>query len=214
MQVQSLPTPAPPAILEMLPNLHAVGGMFPRRARVQLDHLLLSIEALLLSIEALNLSTQQRSFNGSEAIYIVAQELGLQDTINRVALWRLRSTNPLRRHGSQRKDLSLTEAKALVVVICDLAKRLRARICELLLANQQLSEKGLSPNHHYLLGDYLERFRAHFRSRMNPKRAIIASYSDEQLDELALNLLNQLLFCTGVAGTQRLWTSLFDGEVA
>lgn len=201
-------------ILETLPDMQPIGGIFPRRARVQIDLLLLALESLLLSIEALNLSTQQNSFNGSEAIYAVAQELGLQNMVSRVTLWKLRSANPLRRHGSQRKDLGMAEAKALVVLICDVAKRLRVRICELLIANQQLTDKGFSPDHHYLLGDYLARFRAHFRSRMNPKRAIVASYTDEALNELALNLLNQLLFCTGVSGTQRLWFSLFDGEVA
>ena len=39
-------------------------------------------------------------------------------------------------------------------------------------------------------------------------------YDDEKLNQLALNLLSQLLFYTGTAGTQRLWNSLFDGEVA
>jgi len=28
-----------------------------------------------------------------------------------------------------------------------------------------------------------------------------------------LNLLSKLLFCTGTAGMQRFWVSLFDGEV-
>ncbi|HIK55800.1 MAG TPA: DUF3038 domain-containing protein [Synechococcales cyanobacterium M55_K2018_004] len=215
MQVQTPPAQPSSVLLDSLPDIDYLGDVFPRRARVQIDLLLLSIEALLLSIEALNLSTQQRSFNGSEAIFAVAQELGLQEVIKgRVTLWKLRSANPLRRHGSQRKDLSMTEAKALVVLISDMAKRLRVRICELLLANQQLADKGFSPDHHYLLGDYLTRFRAHFRSRMNPNRAAVAAYSDERLNELALTLLSQLLFCTGVAGTQRLWFSLFDGEVA
>jgi len=69
--------------------------------------------------------------------------------------------------------------------------------------------------HHFRLNDYLERFRAHFRSRMNPRRAAVAdNYSDEKLNQLALNLLSQLLFCTGTYGIQRFWFSLFDGEVA
>jgi hypothetical protein len=50
---------------------------------------------------------------------------------------------------------------------------------------------------------------------MNPKRAAVMAYStDEKLNMLALSLLSQLLFCTGTAGVQRLWNSLFDGEVA
>jgi hypothetical protein len=49
---------------------------------------------------------------------------------------------------------------------------------------------------------------------MNPRRSGVAAYkSSEKLDELALRLLEQLLFCTGTAGMQRFWISLFDGEV-
>ncbi|HEY9656835.1 MAG TPA: DUF3038 domain-containing protein, partial [Allocoleopsis sp.] len=84
----------------------------------------------------------------------------------------------------------------------------------LLLAYDQLLEKGLPPENHLRLARYLERFRAHFRSRMNPKRSAVMAYDDERLNQLALSLLGQLLFCTGTAGTQRLWSSLFDGEVA
>jgi hypothetical protein len=50
---------------------------------------------------------------------------------------------------------------------------------------------------------------------MNPRRAGVISYStDDKLDELAVELLQQLLLCSGVLGPQRLWSSLFDGEVA
>lgn len=187
-------------ILENLPDLSLPDGACPRRARLQTDLMLLAIEALDLG--------------GSEAFLTTAKELDLQGVIkNRVTLWRLRSTNPLRRNN-QRRALSMTEAKALVVIICHHARRLTALIRQLLLAEQQLSEKKLSVEHHFRLADYLERFRAHFRARMNPKRAGVVAYStDEKLNELALSLLRQLLFCTGTAGAQRLWFSLFDGEV-
>ncbi len=49
---------------------------------------------------------------------------------------------------------------------------------------------------------------------MNARRSgVLALTSDEKLDALAINLLGQLLFCTGTAGMQRFWISLFDGEV-
>jgi hypothetical protein len=162
---------------------------------------------MLLAIEALDLG-------GSEAILSLVKELELQGIIqNRVALWRLRSTNPLRRY-SQRQPLSLVEAKALVAIACHLARRLTVVIRQLLLAYQQLTEKQLSVEHHFRLYDYLERFRAHFRARMNPRRAGVLAYSsDEKLNELALSLLGKLLFCTGTFCMQRFWISLFDGEV-
>lgn len=200
MPVQSPPARSNPIILESLPDQSTSDGSCPRRAQIQIDFLLLAIEALDL--------------DGSEAILIVAKELGLQGIIkNRVALWRIRGTNPLRRY-SQRRLLTQTEGKALVVIICNLARRLTVLIRQLLLGYQQLSDKQLSLDHHFRLADYLERFRAHFRSRMNPRRSGVMAYNtDEKLNQLALDLLEQLLFCTGTYGPQRLWSSLFDGEV-
>jgi hypothetical protein len=197
----SVPASAPPLILKTLPEVKAIGDDCPRRGQLHIDLLLLAIEALDLG--------------GSEAILDMVKELGLQDIIrNRVMLWQLRCTNPLRRN-SQRRPLSLTETQALVVITGQLSRRLTVSIRQLLLAYQRLQEKQLSLEHHFRLFDYLERFRAHFRQRMNPKRLVVAAYhSDEKLNELALQLLGQLLLCTGTAGMQRLWVSLFDGEVA
>jgi Protein of unknown function (DUF3038) len=201
MQLNSPPAPSMPLILDNLPDFPIAEGACPRRARLQIDLLLLAIEALDLA--------------GSEAILAVIQDLDLRGVIkSRVALWQLRNTNPLRRH-TQRRVMTLPEAKALVVTICFLARRLTVLLKQLLLAEQQLRDKNLSPDHHFRLAEYLERFRAHFRSRMNPRRAGVAAYSsDEKLNELAIELLGKLLFCTGTSGMQRLWVSLFDGEVA
>jgi hypothetical protein len=194
-------SPSTPIILDNLPDPPLTEDACPRRTRLQIDLLLLAIEALDLG--------------GSEAILAIATDLDLRSILkNRVTLWRMRSTNPFRRYA-QRRPLTLLEAKAMVVVTCYLARRLTVLIRQLLLAYQQLSEKNLSPDHHFRLSEYLERFRAHFRSRMNPRRAGVMAYSsDEKLNELALELLGQLLFCTGTSGMQRLWISLFDGEVS
>jgi hypothetical protein len=202
MQLNSLPAPPPtaPIILGSLPDPPIQEQTCPRRTRIDIDLMLLAIEALDL--------------DGAQEILQTAKELELDGIIkDRVSLWRLRNTNPLRRHN-QRRPLTLTEAKALVLVGCYMARRLTVLIRQLLLAQDKLSEKKLSVEHHFRLNDYLERFRAHFRSRMNPRRAAVAeNYSDEKLNQLAINLLIELLFCTGTYGTQRFWFSLFDGEV-
>lgn len=200
MQVSHPPTQSVSILLDTLPDPKVSEGVCPRRTRQQIDFLLLAIEALELG--------------GSEAFLADVKELGLQDIVdNRVTLWRIRATNSLRRNN-QRRPLSFKEAKALVVIICHRARRLTVLIRQLLMVYDQLLEKQLSPDHHLRLSNYLERFRAHFRARMNPKRAgVIAYSSDEKLNELALELLSQLLFCTGTAGVRRLWSSLFDGEV-
>jgi hypothetical protein len=200
MPVDSPPKSSVPLILESLPTPELPSQECPRRARTQIDLLLLAIEALDLG--------------GSEAMLAVTQELGLEPVLKgRVNLWLLRSTNPMRRY-SQRRPMSLAEAKAMVAIIGNLARRLSVLMRQLLTGYQQLRDRGLSLDHHLRLADYLQRFRTHFRARMNPRRAgVIAYSSDERLDELAISLLEQLLLCSGILGTQRLWNSLFDGEV-
>ncbi|HEY9903928.1 MAG TPA: DUF3038 domain-containing protein [Candidatus Sericytochromatia bacterium] len=201
MPINSPPVQSKPLILDSLTDPAISDRGCPPRTRQQIDLILLAIEALELG--------------GSEAMLFAAHELELQDIIkNRVVLWRLRCSNPLRR-AHTRRPMEVGEAKALVVIATHMARRMTVLIRQLLLAYQQLNEKQVPLENHFRLSEYLERFRAHFRSRMNPRRAKVAIYnSDEKLNELAISLLSQLLFCTGTSGMQRFWTSLFDGEVA
>jgi hypothetical protein len=187
-------------ILESLPNPSLAGDACPRHTKVDLDLMLLAIEAI--------------ESGSSEQILQLAKELNLDEIVkNRIVLWRMRSTNPMRR-AHTRRILSLKEAKALSAICCRLASRLTVTIRQLLQAQQQLSDKQIPPEYNFRLSEYLDRFRAHFRSRMNPRRAKVSIYQDDdKLNELAISLLSKLLFCTGTLGTQRLWMSLFDGEV-
>ncbi|MEC4814499.1 MAG: DUF3038 domain-containing protein [Scytonema sp. PMC 1069.18] len=189
-----------PMILDTLPNPAIEGQVCPRKTRIQIDLILLAIEAL--------------EIGGSEAILAFAEELDLKGVIkNRVHLWRMRSTNPLRR-ANTRRPLTIMEAKALVVIACYIARRLTVVIRQLLMVYQQMVEKQIPLEQNLRLSNYLERFRTHFKSRMNARRSgLLTLSSDEKLDELAIDLLGQLLFCTGTAGMQRFWISLFDGEV-
>lgn len=190
-----------PLLIDKLTDPDFAQDECPRRAKTQIDLILLAIEALDLA--------------GSQAMLMATQELGLEEVIQgRVNLWTLRSTNPLRK-SRQRRPVSLAEAKALVLIACYLSRKLTVVIRQLLLGYQQLQEQDMSLEHHFRLASYLNRFRSHFRARMNPKRAAVMAYEDDEvLNELAMSLLTQLLFCTGIQGEQRLWSSLFDGEVA
>ena len=168
----------------------------------------MQLDFIMLAVEALDLSA-------SQVMLAAIKELELQDVLkNRVHLWRLRSTNPLRKFN-QRQPLTLEEAKAMVLVVCYQCRKLTVLIRQLFLGYQQLQDQNLSLEHHFRLAKYLKQFRAYFRARMNPKRATVLTYdTDEKLDELALALLTQLLLCTGTRGEERLWASLFDGEVS
>lgn len=195
-------TDSKPVILEVLPDFPISGEHCAIKIQQKIDLILLAIEALELG--------------GSEHMLATAKQLELQGIIkNRIWLWRLRCTNPWRR-SYVRNSLTLEQAKALAIVASYRAKQLTVNIRKLLLAEQQMRQKGLPLDNHFLLSEYLEQFRSHFRSRMNPRRAKVGVYlaSEDELNELALSLLNQLLFCTGTTGMQRFWIGLFDGEVA
>jgi hypothetical protein len=193
---------AKPLILNILPDFPILGQQSAIRIQQKIDLMLLAIEALELG--------------ASEQFLATAKQLELQGIIkNRIVLWRLRCTNPWRR-SYIRNSLTLDQAKALAIVASYRAKQLTVPIRNLLLAEQQMRDKGLPVDNHFLLSEYLEQFRSHFRSRMNPRRAKVSVYlsCEDELNELALSLLHQLLFCTGTMGMQRFWISLFDGEVA
>lgn len=195
-----LPPRPKPLILDTLPDIPNLDTCSPRMQQ--------RIDLLLLALEALELG-------GSEYMLSTAQDLELQSVIdNRVTLWRLRCTNPWRRSYT-RNTLNIPQAKALVIIINYRARQLTMLIRQLLSAHQDIQAKGLPVDQHFRLSEYLDRFRTHFRSRMNPRRAKVAHYleAEEHLNQLAISLLTQLLFCTGASGAQRLWVSLFDGEV-
>ncbi len=191
-----------PVVLNSLPDIPVPGRRCSPHTQQQIDLLLLAIEALELG--------------ASEQMLATAKQLKIEQIIkHRVSLWRLRCSNPWRRSYT-RDVLTLNQAKALVILASYRAQELMVLIRQLLLAEQQMREKQLPVDNHFRLSEYLERFRAHFRSRMNSRRAKVSAYlaSEDELNELALSLLNKLLFCTGTMGMQRVWFSLFDGEVA
>ncbi len=169
----------------------------PRSVGMQLDHLMLAIEAMNLE--------------GVEALLAAAQELGLEKWIpHRVAFWHLRNTNPLRKQY-QRQKLQWEEAKALVGIVCRVAQQLNTAFRFLVMTHQQVLEGkietlGLQQNQAYL-DFYTDRFRELYQARMKNK------LSDRDSLDLANYLLLQLLFISGSGGEQRLWHSLIDGAV-
>jgi hypothetical protein len=88
----------------------------------QLDNIKAQLDLVLLALEAL-------AEIGSEAMLKVAAELNLEPMVaDRVALWRLRQSNPLRKGQGGRKKLDVEEARSLVLISCNLAKQHQALI--------------------------------------------------------------------------------------
>jgi hypothetical protein len=172
----------------------------PRSIRMDLDNLVLALEAIDLQV--------------TDVMLYMVTELHLEAAIpNRVSFWRLRNTNPLRRNY-QRTSLEWDEARALVTLICHVAVQLNTHLRLLITTCEQISEHkidalGLQQNRFYV-DAYVEQFRSLYKSRMRLPLIL----SETELKDLSLQLLNQLLFSSGTAGEARMWHALFDGAIA
>lgn len=168
----------------------------------QLDNIKAQLDLVLLALEAL-------AGIGSEAMLQAAADLNLTEAIaDRVSLWRLRQSSPLRR-GQGRKRLDVEEARSLVLITCHLAKQHQELIRRAVALLEQLTEQDRAPHEAALLGDYLDTFSNTYQERMEDGE----STSPHQLTHLALKLLIDLLFYSAASGTRRLWMALLDRSV-
>jgi hypothetical protein len=166
----------------------------------QLDNIKAQLDLVLLALEAL-------AEIGSEAMLKVAAELNLEPMVaDRVALWRLRQSNPLRKGHGGRKKLDVEEARSLVLISCHLACQHQALIRRAVALLEQMAEQNREPHTIALLGDYIDRFSNTYGSRMEDAENLSA----RELTNLALKLLIDLLFYSSPGGHRRLWLALLD----
>ncbi|WP_448564785.1 DUF3038 domain-containing protein [Trichothermofontia sp.] len=166
----------------------------------QLDNIKAHLDLVLLALEAL-------AGIGSEAMLQAAAALELTEMLpDRVALWRLRQANPLRKSQGGRKKLDVDEARALVLISSHLATQHQELIRRAVALLEQMAAQGQAPYRAALLGDYLDRFSNTYQERMEAGETV----PPKALSHLALKLLIDLLFYSGPSGSRRLWLSLLD----
>jgi hypothetical protein len=166
----------------------------------QLDNIKAHLDIVLLALEAL-------SDISSDEMLKAAQQLNLDSVIaDRVGLWRLRQSNPLRKSAGGRKKLDVEEARSLVLIICYLAKQQHELIRRAVTLLEQITEQNKAPHQTALLGDYLDAFTNGYQERMEEGE----KGPSEQLSRLALKLLVDLLFYSSANGHRRLWLALLD----
>lgn len=166
----------------------------------QLDNIKAQLDLVLLALEAL-------AGIGSEAILQAASDLKLEALVaDRVALWRLRQSSPLRKGQGGRKKLDVEEARALVLISCHLAKQQAEKIRRAVALLEQMAEQQREPHQTALLGDYLDRFNNTYQERMDEGENVPPTV----LTNLALKLLIDLLFYSVPHGSRRLWLALMD----
>jgi hypothetical protein len=157
------------------------------------------IDLILLSLEAL-------AHIGSGEVLALAGAMGFEAYLpDRVGLWRLRQSSPLRRGRSGRRKLDIDEARALALVCSRLAQRHQQTIRTAVEHWQQQVEQQHPPYHDPLLGDYLDRFTSLYAERMASP-----SLNGEELTQLGLDLLVDLLFYSTPQGSRRLWMALLE----
>lgn len=166
----------------------------------QLDNIKTQLDLVLLALEAL-------AGIGSEAMLQAAAQLNLESKVSdRVALWRLRQSNPLRKGEGGRKKLDVEEARALVFISCHLARQHQERIRRAVALLEQVSQNNEAPHKAALLGDYIDAFSNTYQERMEED----TNLSADALAQLALKLLIDLLFYSSPGGHRRLWLALLD----
>lgn len=189
-------SPAPTSQWEDLIKLPAPNSVQWDNIKTQLDLVLLALETL--------------TGIGSEAMLQAAVHLNLESRVpDRVALWRLRQSNPLRKGQGGRKKLDVEEARALVLITCYLAKQHQELIRRAVGLLEQMAQDNREPHQAALLGDYIDAFCNTYQERMEEDAAI----STEELTYLALKLLIDLLFYSGPSGHRRLWLALIDRSI-
>ncbi|MEA5617733.1 DUF3038 domain-containing protein [Cronbergia sp. UHCC 0137] len=167
---------------------------------VHWDNIKTQLDLVLLALETL-------TGIGSEAMLTAANNLNLESKIpDRVALWRLRQSNPLRKGQGGRKKLDVEEAQALVLIICYLANQHQEIIRRAVSLLEQVAVKNQEPHQTALLGDYIDAFCNTYQERMEEDEQI----STDLLTRLALKLLVDLLFYSSSGGHRRLWLTLID----
>jgi hypothetical protein len=169
----------------------------------QLDNVKAQLDLVLLALEAL-------AGIGSEAMLQAATQLNLESRVpDRVALWRLRQSNPLRKSEGGRKKLDVEEARAMVLISCYLAKQHQELIRRAVALLEEVVENNREPYQVALLGNYLDSFSNTYQERMEDD-----SVSRDVLTQLALKLLIDLLFYSGPRGYRRFWLALLDRSFA
>lgn len=185
--------PSPPSALDILPIQQLPDDEHLDNIKTQLDLVLLAIESIAPV--------------SSEAMLQSAHQLGLEKIVaDRVSLWRLRQSNPLRKGQSGRKKLDVEEARALTLISCHLAQQHQAEIRQAITRLEELTEQNRAPHQEPILGDYLDKFQNTYQDRMDEEELP----TPDALTHLALKLLIDLLFYSTNQGSRRLWSALLD----
>ncbi|WP_413161378.1 DUF3038 domain-containing protein [Capilliphycus salinus ALCB114379] len=157
----------------------------------QLDDITIRLELVMLALVALTGA-------GSESLVEVAEQLNLNSVIAD------RLTHP--ENSQQQKPLSVDEARALVLIICYLAKENQALIRRAIALLEQYTTTNEDLRQVGLLRDYFDAFSQMYQEQIDGS----VSPSSDPLNPLAIKLLIELLFYSNSNSPQRFWLALLS----
>lgn len=170
----------------------------------QLENIKTHLDLILMALEAL-------AQISSEAMIQTAKKLQLEAIIgDRINIWRLRQSNPLRKSSGGRKKLDVEEARALVLIIGSLAQDHQELIRRAVILLEQATHQGQEPHKIAILGDYIDQFTYLYQERIEDQQQL----STPEITQLSLKLLIDLLFYSGKNGHRRLWLALLDQSLS
>ena len=154
------------------------------------------LDFLILAIETLQI-------NATDFLLLKAKDIGLSDDYtNRVQLWKIRCSNPLRNTYSF-ESLSTEQIDSLVDLISAMAENLYPLI------RQLLSSKESKPLNQERWSLFSSRLKSLIRERMNIQRSYILSLLNDENNSFFRHLLVTLSLSCGQGGRQRLRASLY-----
>ncbi|MEM7591206.1 MAG: DUF3038 domain-containing protein [Cyanobacteria bacterium P01_A01_bin.83] len=159
------------------------------------------LDLLLLALEAI-------ANIGSAAMIQAAKDLNLASVVgDHLRKWQLKSSNSQKISDGDGKELNVEEVKALITIICHLAKQNQELIRRAVCLLEQEIEQKLLPRA-TLLDNYLHQFTNYYQQRISNSPDVSAI----TLSDLAWKLLINLLFYSGNNGQGLLGTAVASAD--
>ncbi len=155
------------------------------------------LDLLLLILETIDL-------NGIQSLYAISNKLDLNEVLpNKVAIWKLRNNNPLRK-SYVNNNIKMDEFDALIKITVEMSKYLYPYIREILKSKEDLE------NDSYIWNDFNKRFVELIKERFNLDSIRVKKLLNQtKNDEIIIRSLLTLSLCISNKGYQKLKNILY-----
>ena len=143
--------------------------------------------------------------NGIHSIYSLSNKLKLNDLLpNKVAIWKLRNSNPLRKSHINSK-IKLDEFDALIKITVEMSKYLHPYIREI------LKSKEVHESNSVIWNDFNKRFTDLVNERLNINSIRVQKLLNQsENDEILIKYLLTLSLCISNQGYLKMKNFLFN----